>query len=137
MTQHVSEAQMNADAAARPSVGLVGWRGMVGSVLMQRMVEENDFTKINPIFFSTSNAGGPVPELPGVDTSETLQDAHDLETLAKLPIILTTQGGDYTNDVYPKLRDTGWDGIWIAAASALRMDDDTLIVLDPGNPGPI
>src|SRR5699024_7874139 len=77
MTQPVSEAPMNADAAARPSVGLVGWRGMVGSVLMQRMVEENDFTKINPVFFSTSNAGGPVPELAGVDTSETLQDAHD------------------------------------------------------------
>jgi aspartate-semialdehyde dehydrogenase len=106
---------------------------MVGSVLMQRMVEENDFAKINPVFFSTSNAGGPVPELPGVDTSETLQDAHDLETLAKLPIILTTQGGDYTNEVYPKLRATGWDGIWIDASSALRMDDESIIVLDPVN----
>lgn len=124
---------MIADAAARPSVGLIGWRGMVGSVLMQRMVEENDFAKINPVFFSTSNAGGPVPELTGVDTSETLQDAHDIETLAKLPIILTTQGGDYTNEVYPKLRATGWDGIWIDAASALRMDDESIIVLDPVN----
>ncbi|GAA2032808.1 aspartate-semialdehyde dehydrogenase [Yaniella flava] len=124
---------MNADAAAAPSVGLVGWRGMVGSVLMQRMVEEHDFTKINPVFFSTSNAGGPVPELEGVDTSETLEDAHDIETLAKLPIILTTQGGDYTNDVYPKLRAAGWDGIWIDAASTLRMDDESIIVLDPVN----
>src|SRR5699024_3117066 len=122
MTQHVSEAQMNEDAAARPSVGLVGWRVMVCSVLMQRMVEANDFTKINPIFCSTSNAGGPVPELPGVDTSETLQDAHDIDALAKLPIILTTQGGDYTSEVYPKLRAAGWNGIWIDAASTLRMD---------------
>ncbi|WP_407635170.1 aspartate-semialdehyde dehydrogenase [Yaniella halotolerans] len=133
MTQPVSEAPMNADAAARPSVGLVGWRGMVGSVLMQRMVEENDFTKINPVFFSTSNAGGPVPELAGVDTSETLQDAHDIDTLAKLPIILTTQGGDYTTEVYPKLRAAGWNGIWIDAASTLRMDDESIIVLDPVN----
>ncbi|MDN6489774.1 MAG: aspartate-semialdehyde dehydrogenase [Yaniella sp.] len=124
---------MNADAAARPSVGLVGWRGMVGSVLMQRMVEENDITKINPVFFSTSNAGGPVPELAGVDTSETLQDAHDIDTLAKLPIILTTQGGDYTTEVYPKLRAAGWNGIWIDAASTLRMDDESIIVLDPVN----
>lgn len=124
---------MYADTAARPSVGLIGWRGMVGSVLMQRMVAEDDFAKINPVFFSTSNAGGPVPELSGVDTSETLQDAHDLEALAKLPIILTTQGGDYTNDVYPKLRAAGWDGIWIDAASALRMDDESIIVLDPVN----
>lgn len=124
---------MNADAAARPSVGLVGWRGMVGSVLMQRMVEENDFTKINPVFFSTSNAGGPVPELAGVDTSDTLQDAHDIDTLAKLSIILTTQGGDYTTEVYPKLRAAGWNGIWIDAASTLRMDDESIIVLDPVN----
>lgn len=133
MTHQTSEAPLYADAASRPTVGLIGWRGMVGSVLMQRMVEENDFAKINPVFFSTSNAGGPVPELPGVDTSETLQDAHDLETLAKLPIILTTQGGDYTNEVYPKLRASGWDGIWIDAASALRMDDESIIVLDPVN----
>lgn len=124
---------MYADAASRPSVGLIGWRGMVGSVLMQRMVEEGDFAKINPVFFSTSNAGGAVPELAGVDTSEKLQDAHDIGTLAKLPIILTTQGGDYTNEVYPKLRAAGWDGIWIDAASALRMDDESIIVLDPVN----
>ena len=133
MTQQASEAPLYADTASRPSVGLIGWRGMVGSVLMQRMVEEHDFAKINPVFFSTSNAGGAVPKLEGVDTSETLQDAHDLETLAKLPIILTTQGGDYTNEVYPKLRATGWDGIWIDAASALRMDDESIIVLDPVN----
>src|SRR5699024_11371822 len=85
--------------------------------------------KINPVFFSTSNAGGPVPELAGVDTSETLQDAHDIDTLAKLPIILTTQGGDYTTEVYPKLRAAGWNGIWIDAASTLRMDDEPLTAI--------
>lgn len=124
---------MYADVAARPSVGIIGWRGMVGSVLMQRMLEENDFAKINPVFFSTSNPGGPVPELEGVDTSETLRDARDIDTLAKLPIILTTQGGDYTNEIYPELRAAGWEGLWIDAASALRMDDESIIVLDPVN----
>src|SRR5690625_3596070 len=131
MTQQTSEAPLYADTASRPSVGLIGWRGMVGSVLMQRMVEENDFAKINPVFFSTSNAGGPVPELPGVDTSETLQDAHDLETLAKLPVLLYTQGGEYTNEVYPKLRATGWPATWMDASSPLRMEVEPTIVSGP------
>ncbi|MFC0581622.1 aspartate-semialdehyde dehydrogenase [Micrococcoides hystricis] len=119
--------------ANKPSVGLVGWRGMVGSVLMARMVEEGDFDLYNPVFFSTSNAGGKAPEfVPGQDAG-TLQDAYDIETLAKLPIILTAQGGDYTQAVYPKLRSSGWDGIWIDAASTLRMEDSSVIVLDPIN----
>lgn len=119
--------------ANKPSVGLVGWRGMVGSVLMARMVEEGDFDLYNPVFFSTSNAGGKAPEfVPGQDAG-ILQDAYDIETLAKLPIILTAQGGDYTQAVYPKLRSSGWDGIWIDAASTLRMEDSSVIVLDPIN----
>ncbi|WBL20527.1 aspartate-semialdehyde dehydrogenase [Citricoccus sp. NR2] len=122
-----------ADTAATQTVGLVGWRGMVGSVLLQRMVEEGDFAKINPVFFSTSNAGGPVPALPGVDPDDTLRDAFDIDTLASLPIILTTQGGDYTKEVYPRLRAAGWDGLWIDAASTLRMEDSSIIVLDPVN----
>ncbi|HLR13050.1 MAG TPA: aspartate-semialdehyde dehydrogenase [Burkholderiaceae bacterium] len=113
------------------TVGLVGWRGMVGSVLMQRMRDENDFSLFQPVFFSTSNAGGQAPEW--ADGSGPLQDAYDIETLKKLPIIMTAQGGDYTSAVYPKLRDAGWSGIWIDAASTLRMDEDALIVLDPIN----
>ncbi|WP_300344167.1 aspartate-semialdehyde dehydrogenase [Nesterenkonia sp.] len=117
-----------------PSVGLIGWRGMVGSVLTQRMLDEGDFAHINPVFFSTSNAGGAAPEFDGVSAEETtLQDAYDIDTLAKLPIIVTMQGGDYTNEVYPKLRAAGWDGIWIDAASALRMSENSIIVLDPIN----
>ena len=104
---------------------------MVGSVLMQRMQDEGDFGLINPVFFSTSNAGGPAPAF--ADGAGALQDAYDLETLAKLPIIVTAQGGGYTSEVYPKLRDAGWDGIWIDAASTLRMDEDAIIVLDPVN----
>ena len=134
-SQAVPETQtLNpADTAATQTVGLVGWRGMVGSVLLQRMVEEGDFAKINPVFFSTSNAGGPVPALPGVDADDTLRDAFDIDTLASLPIILTTQGGDYTQEVYPRLRAAGWDGLWIDAASTLRMEDSSIIVLDPVN----
>ncbi|AUI49745.1 aspartate-semialdehyde dehydrogenase [Arthrobacter crystallopoietes] len=113
------------------SVGLIGWRGMVGSVLMQRMQDEGDFDLINPVFFSTSNAGGQAPAF--AEGAGTLQDAFDIETLAKLPIIVTAQGGDYTAEVYPKLRDAGWDGLWIDAASTLRMDQDSIIVLDPVN----
>jgi aspartate-semialdehyde dehydrogenase len=113
------------------SVGLVGWRGMVGSVLMQRMRDENDFSLFNPVFFSTSNAGGKAPAW--ADGAGPLQDAHDIDALKKLPIIVTAQGGDYTGAVYPKLRAAGWDGIWIDAASTLRMADDTIIVLDPVN----
>jgi len=113
---------------------MIGWRGMVGSVLMQRMQDEGDFARINPVFFSTSNAGGPSPTFDGTHgEAGKLQDAYDVETLAKLPIIVTAQGGDYTSAVYPKLRDAGWDGLWIDAASTLRMQDDSIIVLDPVN----
>ncbi|MDY3330849.1 MAG: aspartate-semialdehyde dehydrogenase [Pelistega sp.] len=113
------------------SVGIVGWRGMVGSVLMQRMRDEGDFKLINPVFFSTSNAGGAAPSW--AEGAGPLQDAFDIEALKKLPIILTAQGGDYTSEVYPKLRAAGWNGIWIDAASTLRMKDDAVIVLDPVN----
>jgi len=113
------------------AVGLVGWRGMVGSVLMQRMRDENDFSLFQPVFFSTSNAGGAAPSW--ADGAGALQDAHDIDALKKLPIILTAQGGDYTTAVYPKLRAAGWDGVWIDAASTLRMADDAIIVLDPVN----
>ncbi|OYD26004.1 aspartate-semialdehyde dehydrogenase [Oceanimonas baumannii] len=112
-------------------VGLVGWRGMVGSVLMSRMVEEGDFSRIDPVFFTTSQAGQPAPNF-GKDAG-TLQDAYDIEALKALDVVLTCQGGDYTKDVYPRLRAAGWNGYWIDAASALRMDDDALIVLDPVN----
>lgn len=115
-------------------VGFVGWRGMVGSVLMDRMVQENDFADIEPIFFTTSQLGQPGPTLNGhLDNVAPLQDANDIESLAKLDIIVTCQGGDYTKAVYPELRKAGWDGYWIDAASALRMADDALIVLDPVN----
>ncbi len=113
------------------AVGLVGWRGMVGSVLMQRMRDENDFSLFQPVFFSTSNAGGAAPAW--ADGAGALQDAYDIEALKKLPIILTAQGGDYTTAVYPKLRAAGWNGVWIDAASTLRMADDAIIVLDPVN----
>ncbi|TCT10497.1 aspartate-semialdehyde dehydrogenase [Paralcaligenes ureilyticus] len=113
------------------AVGLVGWRGMVGSVLMQRMRDENDFSLFQPVFFSTSNAGGPAPRW--ADGAAALQDAYDIDALKKLPIIVTAQGGDYTTAVYPKLRAAGWDGLWIDAASTLRMKDDAIIVLDPVN----
>ena len=114
----------------KKSVGLVGWRGMVGSVLMQRMRAEGDFELIDPVFFSTSNAGGRAPDWAG---STALSNAFDLDALKKLPIIVTAQGGDYTSEVYPKLRAAGWTGIWIDAASTLRMKSDAIIVLDPVN----
>lgn len=112
-------------------VGLVGWRGMVGSVLMDRMVEEKDFDLIEPLFFSTSNAGGPAPAMAKNETK--LQDANDIEALKRCDVVITCQGGDYTNDVYPKLRAAGWKGHWIDAASSLRMKDDAVIILDPVN----
>ncbi len=118
---------------AKPVVGLVGWRGMVGSVLMQRMQQENDFAHIEPVYFSTSNAGGDAPAFGGVSSGEKLQDASNIDALKKMDIILTCQGGDYTKEVYPKLRAAGWNGHWIDAASALRMADDAVIVLDPVN----
>lgn len=122
------------DAAAVPTVGLVGWRGMVGSVLMQRMAEEGDFAHVHPVFFSTSDAGGPAPTFDGMSGDPgTLADAYDLDVLASLPVILTAQGGDYTQAVYPRLRAAGWDGIWIDAASTLRMADTSVIALDPVN----
>ncbi|KKW68291.1 aspartate-semialdehyde dehydrogenase [Lampropedia cohaerens] len=111
--------------------GLVGWRGMVGSVLLDRMQAEGDFDVIEPVFFSTSNAGGPAPAQARNET--TLQDAYDIEALRKCEIILTCQGGDYTKQVYPQLRAAGWQGHWIDAASTLRMDKDAVIVLDPVN----
>ncbi|RLY94368.1 aspartate-semialdehyde dehydrogenase [Kocuria tytonicola] len=115
------------------AVGFIGWRGMVGSVLMDRMRAEDDFTGLDPVFFSTSNAGGAAPEIAGLGDTGTLQDAHDLDALATLPVLVTTQGGDYTKAVHGALRSRGWDGIWIDAASTLRMQDDAVIVLDPVN----
>ncbi len=112
-------------------VGLVGWRGMVGSVLMQRMQEEGDFAHLEPLFFSTSNAGGAAPSMAKNETR--LQDAGDIEALKRCDIILSCQGGDYTSDVFPRLRAAGWNGYWIDAASTLRMKDDAIIVLDPVN----
>lgn len=114
------------------NVGFIGWRGMVGSVLMDRMQEENDFENINPVFFTTSQAGQQAPSFGGKKAGD-LKDAFDISELQKLDIIVTCQGGDYTNDVYPKLRAAGWSGYWIDAASALRMEKDAIIVLDPVN----
>jgi aspartate-semialdehyde dehydrogenase len=111
--------------------GLVGWRGMVGSVLMDRMQAEGDFGHIEPVFFSTSNAGGAAPAMAKNETR--LQDAYDIEALKRCEIIVTAQGGDYTGDVFPRLRAAGWTGHWIDAASTLRMKDDAVIVLDPVN----
>ena len=112
-------------------VGLVGWRGMVGSVLMDRMQTENDFALIEPVFFSTSNAGGKAPAQAKNET--TLQDAFNIEALKRCEIIISTQGGDYTTEVFPKLRAAGWTGHWIDAASTLRMAKDAIIILDPVN----
>ena len=112
-------------------VGLVGWRGMVGSVLMQRMQEEGDFAHIEPVFFSTSNAGGAAPKMAKNET--TLKDATNIDELKRCEIIISCQGGDYTTEVFPKLRAAGWNGYWIDAASTLRMDKDAVIVLDPVN----
>jgi aspartate-semialdehyde dehydrogenase len=115
-------------------VGLVGWRGMVGSVLMQRMQEEGDFSRIEPVFFSTSAAGGDAPKFAPQQTLESqLQNAFDIAALKKLDIIISCQGGDYTSEVFPQLRSAGWSGHWIDAASTLRMENDAVIVLDPVN----
>ncbi len=113
-------------------VGLVGWRGMVGSVLMQRMQQENDFAHFEPVYFSTSAAGGKAPAFGGKEGG-TLKDAHSIDDLKQMDIVVTCQGGDYTKEVFAKLRATGWTGHWIDAASALRMADDAVIVLDPVN----
>jgi aspartate-semialdehyde dehydrogenase len=114
-------------------VGLVGWRGMVGSVLMQRMAEEGDFAHIDPVYFSTSNAGGKAPVFSGKEAALPLQDAGSIDALKACDIIITCQGGDYTKEVFPKLRAASWKGHWIDAASTLRMADDAVIVLDPVN----
>ena len=111
-------------------VGLIGWRGMVGSVLMQRMREEKDFDLIDAVFFTTSNAGGTSPaEGRGVP----LKDAHNLDELKAMDVIISCQGGDYSTEIFPKLRATGWQGYWIDAASTLRMENDAVIILDPVN----
>ena len=112
-------------------VGLVGWRGMVGSVLMERMQAEGDFGLIEPLFFSTSNSGGKAPAMAKNET--TLQDAFNIDALKRCDIIISAQGGDYTTEVFPKLRAAGWNGHWIDAASTLRMDKDAIIILDPVN----
>jgi aspartate-semialdehyde dehydrogenase len=116
-------------------VGLVGWRGMVGSVLMDRMQAEGDFALIEPVFFSTSNAGGALPAaIAGLAKNETrLHDASDIAALKRCDIVITCQGGEYTKAVYPQLRAAGWKGYWIDAAKTLRMNDDAVIVLDPVN----
>ena len=113
-------------------LGMVGWRGMVGSVLMGRMLEENDFAHVEKtIFFSTSAAGAKAPNVRGA--VEDLQDAKDVAALSQCDVIISCQGGDYTKEVHPKLRESGWDGYWIDAASTLRMQDNAVIVLDPVN----
>jgi aspartate-semialdehyde dehydrogenase len=112
-------------------VGLVGWRGMVGSVLMDRMQSEGDFDLIEPVFFSTSNAGGRAPKQ--AKNESVLKDASDLAALKQCDIIISAQGGDYTTAIFPKLRASGWTGHWIDAASTLRMKDDAVIILDPVN----
>ncbi len=113
-------------------VGLVGWRGMVGSVLLQRMVEEGDFEGIEPVYFSTSAAGASAPSLGGKDGG-VLHDAQSIDRLKQMDIIVTCQGGDYTKAIFPQLRAVGWSGHWIDAASSLRMERDAVIVLDPVN----
>ena len=111
--------------------GIIGWRGMVGSVLVQRMREERDFEHVEPVFFSTSQAGGKGPDIGR--TVEPVRNAMELAELKKLPVLISCQGGDYTGEIYPKLRREGWKGYWIDAASALRMNDDAVIILDPVN----
>jgi len=122
-------------------VGIIGWRGMVGSVLLDRMIEEKDFDLVAPTFFSTSQAGAPAPQFGAAGAAPqdskaqqaVVQDANDIAALAKLPILISTQGGDYTQAIHPRLRAAGWQGYWIDAASALRMQKDAVIVLDPVN----
>lgn len=114
-----------------PRVGLIGWRGMVGSVLLERMREERDFEGLEPVFFSTSNAGGDAPTEAG--SGATLKDATDLRELTSCDVLISCQGGEYTAEVYAPLRMKGWRGYWIDAASTLRMSDEAVIVLDPVN----
>ena len=116
-------------------VGFVGWRGMVGSVLMQRMHAERDFALIEPVFFSTSRVGQMGPFI-GKESAP-LKDAKNVKELAAMDVVVSCQGGDYTNEIFPQLRSSGWRGYWIDAASALRMRDDAVIILDPVNMGVI
>ena len=113
------------------NVGLIGWRGMVGSVLVQRMREEHDFDSIEPVFFSTSQAGAAAPAI-GKRVGP-VKHAKDLSELMKLDVLISCQGGDYTTEIHPKLREAGWQGYWIDAASTLRMSSDAVIILDPVN----
>ena len=113
-------------------VGFIGWRGLVGSVLLERMRGEGDFSGISPAFYSTSSPGGPGPAGLGFDTGR-LGDARDIGALARHDVIVTCQGGDYTREVHPRLRAAGWNGYWIDAASAFRMEPETMLVLDPVN----
>ena len=117
--------------SSNPVVGLVGWRGMVGSVLMDRMQAEGDFALIEPLFFSTSNAGGAAPVQ--AKNEKKLFDANDIGALKRCDVVITAQGGEYTKAVYPQLRAAGWKGYWIDAAKTLRMNDDAVIILDPVN----
>jgi len=112
-------------------VGIIGWRGMVGSVLVQRMREERDFDLINPVFFSTSQAGAKAPDIG--KTTQTVKDANDVTALAAMDVLISCQGGEYTAAIHPKLRKAGWTGYWIDAARQLRMADDAVIILDPVN----
>src|ERR1700691_5042886 len=122
-------------------IGIIGWRGMVGSVLLDRMIEEKDFDLVTPTFFSTSKAGAAAPRIGAAGAAAPrigaagakVQDANDIAALAKLPMLISTQGGDYTQAIHPRLRAAGWQGYWIDAASALRMQEDAVIVLDPVN----
>src|SRR6185503_16814537 len=113
------------------NVGIIGWRGMVGSVLVQRMREERDFEHIDPVFFSTSQAGAAAPEIG--KRVPAVKDARDLALLSAHDILISCQGGDYTSEIYPKLRQSGWDGYWIDAASTMRMAPDSVLILDPVN----
>jgi aspartate-semialdehyde dehydrogenase len=113
------------------NIGIIGWRGMVGSVLLDRMRAEKDFDLVEPTFFSTSQAGGAAPDI-GRPVGP-VQDAADIVALARLPILMSAQGGDYTTAVHSRLREAGWRGYWIDAASTLRMDENAVIVLDPVN----
>jgi aspartate-semialdehyde dehydrogenase len=131
----MSQSQNALPKAHKPRVGLVGWRGMVGSVLMDRMRSEGDFALIEPVFFSTSSAGGALPAAIAdvAGGAKTLLDGNDLSALKSCDVIITCQGGDYTKAVYAPLRAAGWKGYWIDAAKTLRMNDDAVIILDPVN----
>src|SRR5262245_6143940 len=113
------------------NVGIIGWRGMVGSVLVQRMREERDFEHIDPVFFSTSQAGATAPEIG--KRAPAVKDARDLAALSAHDVLISCQGGDYTSEIFPRLRQSGWDGYWIDAASTMRMAPDAVIILDPVN----